>query len=292
MVSDAELDSVYRGAQFTVFTSFTEGWGLPVGESLSRGVPCIASRAGAIPEVGGDLVDYVDPFDLDGGIAVFRRMIEDDIYRTARRRDIRERFRARTWRDVGSGVIGAIADWRSFGIRPRSIPAIVLSEGAFFDPGLTQASDVPIDGQFANPMSVALAASFYEPEPNGAWLRGGAGELTFQTSARPGEEIVIFLRISGAPWAGAGFSVSLATSRSPRRWLTVSAGGDNLIRLQGPTDADGICTIMFAYDGHLQTPPNDYRSLGVVLKAIGYARRSSADSRLALRERFLFAGAA
>ena len=60
-IGDRELAALYRGALFTVYPSFLEGWGLPVQESLSYGVPCIASKAGAIPEAGLDLALYVDP---------------------------------------------------------------------------------------------------------------------------------------------------------------------------------------------------------------------------------------
>jgi glycosyltransferase involved in cell wall biosynthesis len=60
-IGDRELAALYRGALFTVYPSFLEGWGLPVQESLSYGVPCVASKAGAIPEAGLDLALYVDP---------------------------------------------------------------------------------------------------------------------------------------------------------------------------------------------------------------------------------------
>jgi glycosyltransferase involved in cell wall biosynthesis len=60
-VSESDLDSLYKGALFTVYPSLSEGWGLPVQESLVRGIPCIASNAGAIPEAGVDLATYVDP---------------------------------------------------------------------------------------------------------------------------------------------------------------------------------------------------------------------------------------
>jgi glycosyltransferase involved in cell wall biosynthesis len=64
-VTDEELPALYRGARFTVVPSLAEGWGLPVQESLAMGVPCIATRAGGIPEVAGELVRYVEPGDLD-----------------------------------------------------------------------------------------------------------------------------------------------------------------------------------------------------------------------------------
>ena len=63
-VSDSDLARLYRGAYFTVFPSLYEGWGLPVAESLAHGKFCLASGAASIPEVGGDLVEYLDPWDV------------------------------------------------------------------------------------------------------------------------------------------------------------------------------------------------------------------------------------
>jgi len=52
-VSDAELDTLYQQARVFVFPSLSEGFGLPVLEAMSHGVPVICSDAGALPEVAG-----------------------------------------------------------------------------------------------------------------------------------------------------------------------------------------------------------------------------------------------
>jgi glycosyltransferase involved in cell wall biosynthesis len=49
---------------FTVYPSLYEGWGLPVAESLTLGQFCIASSTSSLPEVGGDLIEYIDPWDV------------------------------------------------------------------------------------------------------------------------------------------------------------------------------------------------------------------------------------
>ncbi|MCZ0733002.1 glycosyltransferase family 4 protein [Phreatobacter sp. AB_2022a] len=63
-VSDSDLAWLYRNALFTVFPSLYEGWGLAVAESLAAGKFCLASDQGSIPEVGEDLVEYLDPWDV------------------------------------------------------------------------------------------------------------------------------------------------------------------------------------------------------------------------------------
>lgn len=64
--SDKELIWLYKNCLFTVYPSFYEGWGLPIGESLDLDKFCIASSSSSIPEVGGRFVDYIHPLDTFG----------------------------------------------------------------------------------------------------------------------------------------------------------------------------------------------------------------------------------
>jgi glycosyltransferase involved in cell wall biosynthesis len=61
-VSDSDLMHLYRHCLMTAFPSLYEGWGLPVAESLAAGKYCLASNAASIPEVGGELLDYLEPW--------------------------------------------------------------------------------------------------------------------------------------------------------------------------------------------------------------------------------------
>ncbi len=53
-LSDAELDAAYRDATIVVNPSRYEGFGLPILEAMSRGVPVICGNGGAQPEIAGD----------------------------------------------------------------------------------------------------------------------------------------------------------------------------------------------------------------------------------------------
>lgn len=61
-VSDDEKTWLFQNCSFTIFPSVFEGWGLPVGESLYYGKPCLSSSISSMPEIGGDIVDYFSPF--------------------------------------------------------------------------------------------------------------------------------------------------------------------------------------------------------------------------------------
>jgi glycosyltransferase involved in cell wall biosynthesis len=68
---------LYEGARLLVQPSFEEGFGLPVLEAMTVGVPVVAANAGALPEVGGDAVHLVDPTDAPAMADAIERLLHD-----------------------------------------------------------------------------------------------------------------------------------------------------------------------------------------------------------------------
>lgn len=62
-VPDNQMNALVAGARAMLMPSFEEGYGMPVIETLSAGVPVICSDIAAHREVGGDAPDYLDPLD-------------------------------------------------------------------------------------------------------------------------------------------------------------------------------------------------------------------------------------
>ena len=76
-LSAAELAAQYRGAALFAFPSIDEGFGLPPLEAMAHGVPVVAARAGALPEVLGDAACFVDPGDVAGWAAAMEAILHD-----------------------------------------------------------------------------------------------------------------------------------------------------------------------------------------------------------------------
>lgn len=60
-LSDDDLAALYRGASLFLYPSYYEGFGFTPLQALAVGLPVIASRTGALPEVLGEAARYVDP---------------------------------------------------------------------------------------------------------------------------------------------------------------------------------------------------------------------------------------
>ena len=72
--------ALFEGARMLVMPSFEEGFGLPVLEAMSLGVPVVASNRGSLPEVLGGAGPLVDPEDPEALAQAIARMLSDDAY--------------------------------------------------------------------------------------------------------------------------------------------------------------------------------------------------------------------
>ncbi|MEM9159061.1 MAG: glycosyltransferase family 1 protein [Verrucomicrobiota bacterium] len=98
-VSDEALESLYRGALFTVFPSVGEGFGLPILESVWYGTPCVCANFGAMAEAaeGGGCM-MIDVNDADS----IRESIELLVTDQSRLEELRQECETRemrTWAD-------------------------------------------------------------------------------------------------------------------------------------------------------------------------------------------------
>lgn len=96
-VSAAELHGWYQRAAALVFPSLDEGFGIPVLEAMANGLPVVASRTSALPEVMGDAGVPVDPHRTESIAEGIRRITGDPELRAKLAQRGRRRATAFTW---------------------------------------------------------------------------------------------------------------------------------------------------------------------------------------------------
>ncbi len=90
-LNDGQLSFIYRRAIALVFPTFIEGFGMPVLEGMSCGIPVITSNQSSLKEIGADAALLVNPYNpSDIARAMERLVIEpglrEDLIARGRRR--------------------------------------------------------------------------------------------------------------------------------------------------------------------------------------------------------------
>jgi glycosyltransferase involved in cell wall biosynthesis len=73
----SELKQVLGGALALTFVPFFEGFGIPVIEAMTAGIPVICSNTTSLPEVGGDAVLYAHPENTEAISEAMQRISND-----------------------------------------------------------------------------------------------------------------------------------------------------------------------------------------------------------------------
>jgi glycosyltransferase involved in cell wall biosynthesis len=96
-VTDSARQELYRSASVLVLPSLSEGFGLPVLEAMTVGVPVVAANRGALPELLDGAGALVEPDDADGLARALQGLLTDSARaKAAADRGLR-RARAFTW---------------------------------------------------------------------------------------------------------------------------------------------------------------------------------------------------
>jgi len=125
-VTDEELARFYANAQFTVYPSRYEGWGLPVSESLAFGKVAIVANNSSLPEAGGKLATYFESGNVDDLIT----KIESDGLNAKNRESLQKKiltdFHDINWQQVTDAIIRDITYALSTESRKPMYPSIEL----------------------------------------------------------------------------------------------------------------------------------------------------------------------
>ena len=73
----SDLPAIYALSQLLVYPSLFEGFGIPVLEGLSLGIPVVTSNRSSLPEVGGDAAAYIDPLNVEEMAQTVHNILEN-----------------------------------------------------------------------------------------------------------------------------------------------------------------------------------------------------------------------
>ncbi len=80
-VPDDILPPLLAGAALFTFPSWYEGFGLPVLEAMASGIPVMTSPLSCLPEVGGEVVLYAEPNEVDKMTRTLEQGLFDEAWR-------------------------------------------------------------------------------------------------------------------------------------------------------------------------------------------------------------------
>ncbi len=104
-VSSADLADLYAGARVLAYPSVYEGFGLPVLEAMSAGVPVVTTDVAAVAEVAGDAAARVPVGDVDALADALARAWTDDEWRSTTVERGFERCARYPWETCVDGLV-------------------------------------------------------------------------------------------------------------------------------------------------------------------------------------------
>lgn len=105
-VDDSDAPALYTGAEFFVYPSYSEGFGLQILESFSCGTPVICSNITSLPEIAGEAGYYFDPYDIDNMVEVILKALNDSYENKKRRINLGfERTNKFSWEETAKRTL-------------------------------------------------------------------------------------------------------------------------------------------------------------------------------------------
>ncbi len=96
-VDEPTLSALYESASVLAFPSLYEGFGLPLLEAMSRGVPAVVGAEGSLPELALGAALTVKPEDVDAIAGALERLLADALLRQRLGDEGKRRAASYTW---------------------------------------------------------------------------------------------------------------------------------------------------------------------------------------------------
>ncbi len=243
--TDAELDLLYQNCILTAFPSFIEGWGLPVGESLAHHKICISSGEGGIPEIGRELVDYVDPYNVRDGLQRLSGYLDNPELRRNREFEIAAHFTPRSWRQAVDDLL-ASTQMLARQARPfAGVRAVTLPPGRYVP---ISSGTSKIDGGLS--AELMCVSGWYPPEISGVRPSRLTSTVRFRTNAPVGTRINLVLRLAAY---GRDSQIRISSGSGAEKQVFLAEGPNRVAVLPAMVEPGNLVTThlltMGAIDG-------------------------------------------
>lgn len=107
-VPDEDLPTLYKNATCFVLPSLYEGFGLPVLEAMSFGIPVVVSNTSSLPEIAGEAGVYVNPHDVEDITNGLNRVLREN--NSDRIKKGKERAKMFTWDKAAEKVMKVLEE--------------------------------------------------------------------------------------------------------------------------------------------------------------------------------------
>ncbi len=269
-LSDGELAWLYRHCLFTTFPSLVEGWGLPIGESLSFGKLCVASNTSAMPEVGGAMVEYVDPLNARAAIDTFRRLIGNPEEVSAWEARIKATFQQRDWSAVSRHFLDTLS--RTIAELPAAEGVFVpeLTSGEVFEAGRQRRVSGDKWSHLKQLQRNLIFQEYWSPATDcGMHMAGSEGKIIFraQTGA---SRVVVLLRL-GMDEPLARCRITAESNDAAALQLVLYGDSELAARLFAHPEDDGCIRIRLRVERNDASQDAGAKPAAVVVRSVGYA---------------------
>lgn len=111
-VPDEDMPALYEAAGIFAYVSLFEGFGMPVLEAMSYGVPVLTSNISSMPEVAGDAALLTDPLSIDDIADSLRNLIQNEALRERLAVAGREQAQQFGWKVSANRLLDILHDLR------------------------------------------------------------------------------------------------------------------------------------------------------------------------------------
>jgi len=107
-IANKDLPDIYRGADFFLYPSLRESFGIPILEAMACGTPVITGNTSAMPEIGGEenvCAAYVDPHHHSDICSMSATLADNEDFRKVLSENGLKHVKQFSWRHTAEGLL-------------------------------------------------------------------------------------------------------------------------------------------------------------------------------------------